>query len=199
MTPADPAAARLSSVNVGIARPLLASGRRVLSAIGKQPVAGPVAVARLGLAGDEQADPSVHGGLDKAVYAYPAEHLALWQAKRREHGVSLWDEMLPPGFVGENLTLQGLLEAQVWVGDELHFPDCVLRVTAPREPCYKFNAVMGYSQAARDMMLAGCSGFYLAVKHSGTIEAGQCCTLVPGQRGLSIAEAFQARRIKHLR
>jgi MOSC domain-containing protein YiiM len=81
MTPADPAAARLISVNLGIARPLLASGRRVLSAIGKQPVAGPVAVARLGLAGDEQADLSVHGGLDKAVYAYPAEHLAFWQAQ----------------------------------------------------------------------------------------------------------------------
>ena len=107
--------------------------------------------------------------------------------------------MLPSGFVGENLSLQGLLEAQVWVGDELHFPGCVLRVTAPREPCYKFNAVMGYPQAARDMMLAGCCGFYLAVKQGGTIEAGQYGTLVPGQRGLSIAEAFQARRIKHLR
>jgi MOSC domain-containing protein YiiM len=173
MTPADPAAARLISVNLGIARPLLASGRRVLSAIGKEPVAGPVAVVRLGL--------------------------AFWQAKRLEHSVSLWDEVLPSGFVGENLSLQGLLEAQVWVGDELHFPGCVLRVTAPREPCYKFNAVMGYPQAARDMMLAGCCGFYLAVKQGGTIEAGQYGTLVPGQRGLSIAEAFQARRIKHLR
>ena len=189
----------LLHVNRGACQMLRVGERSVLSAIAKATVAGPVPVGRLGLEGDEQADPSVHGGLDKAVYAYPAEHLALWQAKRREHGVSLWDEMLPPGFVGENLTLQGLLEAQVWVGDELHFPDCVLRVTAPREPCYKFNAVMGYSQAARDMMLAGCCGFYLAVKQGGTIEAGQCCTLVPGQRGLSIAEAFQARRIKHLR
>ena len=141
MTPADPVAARLISVNLGLARPLLASGRRVLSAIGKEPVAGPVAVARLGLAGDEQADLSVHGGLDKAVYAYPAEHLAFWQAKRLEHSVSLWDEVLPSGLVGENLSLQGLLEAQVWVGDELHFPGCVLRVTAPREPCYKLSLI----------------------------------------------------------
>ena len=199
MTPADPAAARLISVNLGIARPLLASGRRVLSAIGKQPVAGPVAVARLGLAGDEQADLSVHGGLDKAVYAYPAEHLAFWQAKRLEHSVSLWDEALPSGFVGENLSLQGLLEAQVWVGDELHFPGCVLRVTAPREPCYKFNAVMGYAQASRDMVQTSCCGFYLAVQQAGTIEAGQRFSLVPGRRALLVAEAFQARRIKHLR
>ena len=187
------------SVNVGAARPLLASGRRVLSAIGKQAVAGPVAVGRMGLAGDEQADLSVHGGLDKAVYAYPAAHYAFWQARRRELGVSLYDEVLPPGFAGENLTLDGLLEHDVWVGDELHFPACVLRVTAPREPCFKFNAVMGYAQAARDMVQAGCCGFYLAVDLPGTIEAGQTATLVPGRRALGIPQAFAARRIKHLR
>lgn len=195
----DPAALCLRSVNVGTARPLMVGGRRVLSAIGKQPVAGPVAVARLGLAGDEQADLSVHGGLDKAVYAYPAEHRSYWQARRREQGVSLWDELLPPGFVGENLTVEGLLESQVWVGDELHFPACVMRVTAPREPCYKFNAVMGYAQASRDMVQHSCCGFYLAVQQAGTIEVGQRFSLVPGRRALLVAEAFQARRIKHLR
>lgn len=189
----------MRSVNVGIARPLMAGGRRVLSGIGKQAVAGPVAVGRLGLAGDEQADLSAHGGLDKAVYAYPAEHAAFWQARRREHGVSLFDEALPPGFFGENFTLEGLLEPQVWVGDELHFPTCVLRVTAPREPCFKFNAVMGYPQAARDMVLAGCCGFYLAVDQPGTIAAGQAFTLVPGRRALGIPQTFAAKRIKHLR
>jgi MOSC domain-containing protein YiiM len=187
------------SVNVGIARPLMAGGRRVLSGIGKHAVSGPVAVARLGLAGDEQADLSVHGGLDKAVYAYPAEHAAFWQARRQEHGVSLFDEAVPGGFVGENLTLQGLLEPQVWVGDELHFPGCVLRVTAPREPCFKFNAIMGYPQAARDMVLSGRSGFYLAVEVPGIIEAGQAFTLVPGRRALGITQALAAKRIKHLR
>lgn len=190
---------RLRSVNVGTARPLLVGGRRVLSAIGKRPVAGAVAVGRLGLAGDEQADPSVHGGLDKAVYAYPTEHLAFWQARRREHGVSLFDEVLTDGFVGENLSIEGLLETQVWVGDELHFPGCVLRVTAPREPCYKFNAVAGYPQASRDMLRHNACGFYLAVQQAGTIDAGQPFTLVPGPRALSVVEAFQARRVKHLR
>ncbi len=192
-------ALRVRSVNVGVAGPLMAGGRRVLSGIGKQAVAGTVAVGRLGLAGDEQADLSVHGGLDKAVYAYPAEHAAFWQARRQEHGVSLFHEVLPPGFWGENLSLEGLVESQVWVGDELHFPDCVLRVTAPREPCYKFNAVMGYPQAARDMVLAGCCGFYLAVSQPGTIAAGQPFTLVPGRRALDLPQAFAARRFKHLR
>jgi MOSC domain-containing protein YiiM len=181
-------------------------GRRILTAIGKQPVGGAVAVNALGLEGDEQADLSVHGGLDKAVYAYPSEHLALWQAARQERGLDLFDAPLgtptmpmPYGAVGENLSLQGLLESDVWVGDELHFPDCVLRVTAPREPCYKFNAVMGYAQASRDMVQTSCCGFYLAVQQAGTIEAGQRFSLVPGRRALLVAEAFQARRIKHLR
>lgn len=190
---------RLLSVQTGRAQPLQAGGRTVLSAIGKRPVNGPVAVAPLGLAGDEQADPDVHGGLDKAVYAYPSEHLPFWQALRRERGASLFDESLPPGFMGENLSLVGLLEHEVWIGDELHFPDCVLRVSAPREPCFKFTAVMGLPDAGRVMMERLCCGWYLRVAQPGSIAAGQAFRLVPGVRGLRVSEAFAAKRIKHLR
>ena len=195
---------KLISVNTGTARPVFMEGRRILSAIGKHPIAGPVAVHTLGLTGDEQADPSVHGGLSKAVYAYPTEHMAFWRAQRREHRADLFADAdtptaLPPGFMGENLSLQGLLETDVWVGDELHFPDCVLRVAAPREPCYKFNAVMGFAQAGRAMAIAGCCGYYLAVEQTGTIAAGQQATLEPGQRGLSIAQAFAGKFAKHAR
>lgn len=189
----------LHHVNVGTARPLRIGERRILTAIGKAPVAEPVRVGRMGLDGDEQADPSVHGGLEKAVYAYPAMHYAFWQAQRRERGVSLFDEVLPPGFMGENLTVEGLLEHEVFVGDRLHFPDCVLRVTAPREPCYKFNAVMGFAQAGRAMALAGHCGYYLAVDQPGTISAGQTAWLQPGQRGLSIAQALAGKWAKHAR
>ena len=188
------------SVNTGAARPLrVAGGRKVLSAIGKSPVDGPVPVLALGLLGDEQADLSVHGGLDKAVYAYPAEHLAFWQKERRERGVSLFDEALPPGFLGENLTIEGLLETEVWVGDTLHFPACSLRVTAPREPCFKLTEVMGFPQAGKRMVQQACPGFYLSVVAPGTIQAGQSFTLEAGQRGLSIIDAFHAKRLKHLR
>ena len=186
-------------VNVGTARRLKVGERSVLTAIGKTSVTGPVAVGPLGLAGDEQADLSVHGGLAKAVYAYPAAHYAFWQAQRRERGVSLFDEALPPGFMGENLTLQGLLESQVWVGDTLHFPDCVLRVTAPREPCFKFTAVMGFAQAGRVMVQNGCCGFYLAVEVPGTLQAEQSFRLEPGQRGLGIPQALAAKWAKHRR
>jgi MOSC domain-containing protein YiiM len=190
---------RVLSVNTGQARLLRVGERNVLSGIGKAPQTGPVAVGPLGLAGDEQADLNVHGGLSKAVYAYPVEHLAFWAEQRRRHGVSLFDEPLSPGFMGENLSIEGLLERELWIGDELHLPDCVLRVTAPREPCYKLNAVMGLNTAGRLMMQQGCPGFYLAVVQPGTLQAGQTCTLRPGTRGLRVSEAFAAKRVKHLR
>lgn len=190
---------RIVSVNTGLARPLRVGERTVLSGIGKTPVTGARVVGRMGLAGDEQADPSVHGGLSKAVYAYPVEHLPFWTEQRRSHGVSLFDETIAPGFMGENLSIEGLLEHQVWIGDELHFPDCVLRVTAPREPCYKLNAVMGLNTAGRLMVERGCPGFYLAVAQPGSLAAGQNFTLRPGSRGLGVRDAFLAKRVKHLR
>jgi MOSC domain-containing protein YiiM len=169
------------------------------SAIGKHATALKVNVAKLGLHGDEQADLSIHGGLNKALYAYPIEHYHFWQERRRDLGVSLFEETLPHGFMGENLTLQGLLETEAWVGDELHFPNCVLRVTEPREPCGKFNAVMGYPSAGKDMAQTGCSGFYLAVEQAGTIAAGESFTLHPGRRALSISQAFAGKWAKHRR
>lgn len=190
---------RILSVNTGQARRLRVGERNLLSAIGKTPQAGPVAVGPLGLAGDEQADLNVHGGLAKAVYAYPVEHLAFWVEQRTHHGVSMFNEPLTPGFMGENLSIEGLLEHEVWVGDELHLPDCVLRVTAPREPCHKFNAVMGLNTAGRLMMQQGCPGFYLSVVQPGTLTSGQAFTLLPGAHGLSVRDAFAAKRLKHLR
>lgn len=190
---------RLVSVQTGAARPLMVGGRRVLSAIGKAPVAGPVAVGPLGLDGDEQADPSVHGGLDKAVYAYPVEHLPRWQAWRRERGVSLFDEPLPFGFVGENLSVQGLHEHVVWIGDEWLIGDLVLRVTAPREPCAKLNAVTGLRDAGRLMVDACCCGWYLAVARAGSVQTGQDIVVQPGPRGMTVAQAFLAKRANHIR
>jgi MOSC domain-containing protein YiiM len=184
---------KVLSVNVGRAVPLNTGSRTVLSAIGKRAVAGPVAVQPLGLAGDEQADPSVHGGLAKAVYAYPREHHDFWRTVRAQAKVSLWDEPLPSGFMGENLTLEGLVESQVWVGDVLRFAHCALAVSEPRLPCFKFNAVMGFAKAAKMMVQSGWCGFYLAVREPGTIETGEAFTLEPGPREVSIAELFRAR------
>lgn len=190
---------KLLSLQIACAQRMVIDGRSILTAIHKRPVVGPVAVAALGLQGDEQADLSVHGGLSKALYAYPAEHYPLWCATRAELGVAVGDEALAFGSVGENLTLQGLLETEVWVGDVLRFSGCTLRVTEPRQPCYKFNAAMGFATASKVMALRGCCGFYLAVQQIGTLSAGDEFELLPGPRRLRISEAFAAKRIKHLR
>lgn len=187
------------SVQTGAARKALIQGRQILTAIHKTPVCGPVPVMPLGLLGDEQADLSVHGGLDKAVYAYPSEHYAFWQATRREAGVSGMEDELPFGSMGENLTLSGLLERDVWVGDVLRFANCALRVVQPREPCFKFNAAMGFNAAVKAMARRGHCGFYLAVETPGTLEAGETFVLEPGPRQMGIPELFNAKLFKHLR
>ena len=189
----------LASVQVAQARKVVISGRSILTAIHKTPVDGPVAVSALGLQGDEQADLSVHGGLEKAVYAYPAEHYGFWRDARQRAGVGGIDTQLSHGAIGENLTLHGLLETDVWVGDVLRFAHCVLRVSQPREPCYKFNAAMGFNTAVKEMALSGFCGFYLSVDEPGTVQAGEPFELLRGPRRVSVPERFQARMFKHLR
>lgn len=190
---------QLLSVQVGLARRTKIGERSILTAYGKQAVAGSVPVMPLGLGGDEQADLSVHGGLEKAVYAYPSEHYAYWRAARREAGLGRIDDSLPGGSLGENLTLQGLLETGVWAGDVLRFPDCELRATLPREPCYKFNAAMGFGRASKLMAQTGFCGFYLAVQTPGTLRAGDAFDVIPGRRGAGIPALFAAKMSKHLR
>jgi MOSC domain-containing protein YiiM len=190
---------QLLSVQLAAARRISIGGRQVLTAMGKQAVAGPVPVLPLGLLGDEQADLSVHGGLEKAVYAYPAEHYPFWRAARHEQGLDQMDDSLPFGSLGENLTLQGLLESEVWAGDVLRFPHCELQVRIPREPCYKFNAAMGFTRASRLMAQSGFCGFYLSVLTPGTLSAGEGFELVPGRRSVSITQLFAAKMGKHLR
>jgi len=199
---------KLESVNLAAAAPLLINGREVMTGIRKRGTAHRVDVGPLGLAGDEQADPSVHGGLSKAVYAYPSEHYAFWQTVRAQAGltapdpaprdapVGAWSgavQPLPPGMLGENLTLSGLLESDVWVGDVLRFPDCALAVSEPRFPCFKFNAVMGFKHASKLMAQSGWCGFYLAVRVPGTLAAGDSFEVVPGPREVGIVELFRAR------
>lgn len=190
---------RLLSVQCALARRMRIGERDILTGIDKRPVAGPVAVGRMGLQGDEQADFSVHGGLDKAVYAYPSEHYPWWDTAREAAGVPGAGQGLAWGALGENLTLAGLLERDVWAGDLLVFPRCVLAVTAPREPCYKFNAAMGYSHAARQMGQSGLCGFYLSVRETGSLCAGDTAQLQAGPRHIGIPELFAAHRVKHLR
>jgi MOSC domain-containing protein YiiM len=187
---------KLISVNVAQVGPLFgpvpANGRQVATAIHKQPVAGPVAVGRLGLDGDAQADRRLHGGPGKAVYAYPLEHYAFWQTQRRLAGKG--DAALVHGALGENLTVQGLLEDACWIGDRLAVGTALLEVSEVRTPCFKLNVKMGLSHAARLMDQSGHTGFYLRVLRPGTIAAGDAVTVLPGPRSLTIAQINAGRR-----
>lgn len=183
----------LRSISVSPARAVDIDGRSVMTGIFKKPIDGPVDVRPLGISGDEQADPSVHGGLSKAVYAYPVEHYPFWQTVRAQARVAGWDEALAPGALGENLTLSGLLESDAFVGDLLRFADCDLAISEPRFPCFKFNAAMGFNQAAKLMGQNAWCGFYLAVRRPGTLRPGEHFELVPGPREVGIQELFRSK------
>lgn len=183
----------LLSLNTARSRAVAINGHQVMTAFAKRPVDGERAVMPLGIEGDEQADLSVHGGRSKAVYAYPSEHYGFWRTVRAQAQVALWDEALPWGSLGENLTLAGVLEGGLWIGDVLRFPNCELAVSEPRLPCFKFNAAMGFKHAGRLMAQSAWCGAYLAVRVPGTIAAGQRFDLEPGPREVGIGELFRVR------
>ncbi len=139
----------------------------------KHPVAGPVAVGPLGLSGDEQADLTVHGGPDKAVYFYPSEHYERWRSDVPRHAARL-----APGAFGENLTSRGLDETTIAIGDVLAIGSCVMQVTQPRQPCFKLGIRFGDNTLGRIMMQTGRTGWYARVLQIGTIQAGNDIRLV---------------------
>ena len=156
---------KLVSVNVGLPRDVPWLGKTVRTSIWKSPVEGRIHVAKLNLDGDRQSDLSVHGGPEKAVYAYPAEHYAYW---RKE----LPDADLPWGAFGENFTTQGLLEDQVLVGDGLRVGSAEFTVTQPRMPCFKLGIRFGSPAMVKRFLESKRTGFYLAVLREGEVGAG---------------------------
>ena len=158
-------AMKVVSVNVGVPREVLWRGKPITTAIYKRPVAGPILVRKLNLAGDRQADLRVHGGADKAVYAYPSESYELWRRERPELDFA-W------GQFGENLTTAGLLDADVNVGDRFRVGTAELVVTQPRLPCFKLGIRMRRDEFVREFLERGLLGFYFAVAHQGEVQAG---------------------------
>jgi MOSC domain-containing protein YiiM len=178
------AAARVLSLNVGRAGTVPWRGKRVASAIDKRPVDGRVALSALGLDGDEQADLRVHGGPDKAVCCYPSEHLPRWAAL-------LGRDALPPGAFGENLTLAGLVETGVHIGDTYTLGDAVVQVSQPRGPCFKLAARWGAKALTREMAYDMVAGFYLRVLEPGTVGAGDVLALAERRSAVSVAEVLR--------
>jgi MOSC domain-containing protein YiiM len=157
--------ARVGSVNVGQPKEVVWKGRTVLTGIFKEPVAGSVALRRLNLEGDQQADLKVHGGPDMAVYLYPAEYYAFWREQ--------FPQMeLPWGMFGENLTIWGLRDDSVYIGDRLQVGTAQLVVRSPRMPCFKLGLRFGRDDVLKIMLQSGFTGFYCAVLKEGKVAAG---------------------------
>ena len=156
---------KIISVNVGLPREVVWKGITVQTAIFKEPVVGAVAIRKLNLARDQQADLTVHGGSEKAVYVYPVEHYEYWR-KQLPDVSFLW------GAFGENLTTEGLSEDKVCIGDLLRAGSAILQVTQPRMPCYKLQLRFNRDDMIKRFLVSGRSGFYLSVIEPGDVAAG---------------------------
>lgn len=183
------AAAHLVSVCSGIGRPLEVGKRIIRTGIYKEPVAGKIAVGELGLAGDVQIDRRYHGGPDKAINVYPAEHYEYWRENLEGE--------LGPGAFGENLSTRGLTEQTVAIGDTFRIGTVLVQVTQPRQPCRTLSARHQQRLLVRWVEELGMTGFYLRVLEPGELQAGDPIELVqPDEAHVTVEEANRILRDK---
>lgn len=179
---------KILSVNVGLPRQIISDSKPVTTGIFKTPVQGRLKVGNLNLEGDGQADLSAHGGRNKAVYAYPSEHYAWWRSE-------LPGMDLPWGMFGENLTLEGMQEEQVHVGDRFRMGTAVLMVTQPRLPCYKLGIRLERNDMPERFLESGRTGFYFAVVEEGELGADDVIEFIEqGANQISIATILRLYR-----
>ena len=176
---------QVTSINLGQPQEILTPQGTVLTSIFKSPVSGRIPVRGHNLLGDRQADLSVHGGPNKAIYAYASEHGAYWQ--------SILNREIVPGHFGENLTTSGLLEGEVQIADTYRIGTAVLRVTQPRMPCFKLNLRFDLHTMVKLFWQSGFSGIYFGIVEEGAITAGDSITLLERViHSVTIAEVVQA-------
>ena len=153
---------KIISLNVGRPRLVMRNDEPVSTGIFKDSVAGRVMLRTLNLDGDRQADLTVHGGPQKAVYVYPSEHYAFW---KRE----LPDMELPWGMFGENFTTEGMFESEINIGDRFRIGSAEVMVTQPRMPCYKLGIRFGRTDIIKRFLASERTGFYLSVLKEGEV------------------------------
>jgi MOSC domain-containing protein YiiM len=176
---------KLISVNIGLPREVTWNGKVVSTGIFKAPVSDRVMVRSLNLDGDGQADLAVHGGADKAVYAYPLEHYDYWRSE-------LPETELPLGIFGENFTTTGVKEEEVNIGDRFEVGTATLMVTQPRTPCYKLGIRFGRPDLVKRFLASRRTGFYLRVLQEGEVGAGDTLELVSrDENNITVADITQ--------
>ncbi len=156
---------KVLSVNVGLPRKVIFNGQTITTAIFKDPVNGPIMLRRLNLDGDRQADLTVHGGVDKAVYSYPAEHYGYWRKQFPNMDLE-W------GLFGENFTTEGLIEDTVNVGDQFQVGSAKIVASQPRMPCYNLGVRFGTMDIIRRFLASGRPGIYFRVLEEGEVQTG---------------------------
>jgi MOSC domain-containing protein YiiM len=179
---------KLLAVSVGLPREIEWKGKIVRTSIFKVPVVGRVRVSNLNVAGDQQSDLTVHGGIDKAVYAYPSEHYPYWRQQ-------FPGKDLPWGVFGENFTTQGLLEETLHIGDRLRVGSSEFVVTQPRMPCFKLGIRFNRPDIVKRFLQSGRSGFYFAVLKEGEVAAGDTIELLKqDEHGVTVADIVNLYR-----
>lgn len=143
------------------------------SAIAKFPVAGPIAIGPLGLAGDEQADPIHHGGPDKAIHHYPFDHYPFWRGAIGNHPL-----LAAPGGFGENISTLGLLESNVCIGDRFRLGSALVELSHGRKPCWKISHRFGLPKLTAQVVRTGRAGWYYRVLEPGMVQAGDTIELI---------------------
>jgi MOSC domain-containing protein YiiM len=179
---------RIISVNTGRPREVHVNGQTVRTSIWKSPRKDRLKVAALNIEGDEQSDLTVHGGAAKAVYCYPSEHYGYWQEE-------LPGFDLPWGVFGENLTTEGLLETDVYIGDRFRAGSAEFLVTQPRQPCFKLGIRFNREHMIRRFLFSGRPGFYVAVVREGEIGAGDPIAFTARARNSLSVAAIVALRL----
>jgi MOSC domain-containing protein YiiM len=176
---------KLVSVNVGLPREVTWKGKTVSTGIFKEPVNRRVMVRSLNLDGDGQADLTVHGGLEKAVYVYPFEHYDYWRSE-------LPETELTPGIFGENFTVTGFKEEKINIGDRFQIGSVQLMVTQPRMPCYKLGIRFGRPDMVKRFLASRRTGFYFSVLQEGEVVAGDTLELVSrDSNNITVADITQ--------
>jgi len=176
---------QIVSVNVGLPQQVMWRGKPINTAIFKEPVEGSIRIRKLNLDGDRQADLTVHGGPDKAVYAYPVEHYEYWRTRVPETPHTL-------GAFGENLTVRDVLEKDLNIGDQVRVGTALLQVAQPRMPCYKLQVRFDRDDMTRLFAHSGRSGFYFSVIEEGEVKAGDAIELAKrDERKISIADIYE--------
>lgn len=175
---------KVISTNTGTSRTIEWNGKQVQTGIYKFPVAEPVFLEKTDVVNDVVCDRKHHGGADKACYLYSADHYSYWK--------TLYPNLdMPNGMFGENLTVEGLQENEIHIGDVFQVGEAIIQVTQPRQPCYKLGVKFGDPGVVKKFIVSGFPGVYVRVIKTGCVNTGSLLTCIDNKNSVSVQKVFE--------